>query len=184
MRLQFIAFAILALSTAVVSALDVTHAHAVPREEATQGINTKTSVVNYEESMMPLILATVSNRILWLPVTSTQYYHSIWWCSAVLCLKSPTASPSRRQNMIRTSKPTKKAKSRAPTSLIAALTEAPYHDQIDPIRYPVPLITHAPSSSVSTLTEAPYRDQIDPIKYPVALITHAPSSSVIIKNDD
>jgi hypothetical protein len=59
MRLQFIAFAIMALSTAVVSASDVTHAHAVPLEEVTQGINANSSVVNHEASMMLLI---TSNR--------------------------------------------------------------------------------------------------------------------------
>ena len=55
MRLQFIAFAILALATAVVSASDVTHAHATSLEEAIQGINTNASVLNHEASMKSLI---------------------------------------------------------------------------------------------------------------------------------
>ena len=58
---------------------------------------------------------------------------------------------------------------RAPTSLIATLTEAPYRDQIDPIKYPVALITNAPISSVIIETEAPYYDQdrVNPIKFPL-----------------
>lgn len=55
MRLQFIALAILALSTAAVSASDVTNAHVVPLEEATQGIHANSSAVNHDASMMSLI---------------------------------------------------------------------------------------------------------------------------------
>jgi hypothetical protein len=55
MKLQFISYAILALTTAVVSASDVTNAHAVSLEEATQGIKIDTSVVNHEASMMSFI---------------------------------------------------------------------------------------------------------------------------------
>jgi transglutaminase-like putative cysteine protease len=85
--------------------------------------------------------------------------------------------------MKRTSKPTKITQTRAPTSLITIPTEAPYRDQVDPIKYPVALITRAPTSLTTILTEAPYRDQVDPIKYPVALINHAPSSSVIMETE-
>ena len=73
MRLQFIAFAILALSTAVVSASDVTNAHAVSQEEANQGINANTSVVNHEASMMSLI---TSNRYTY-QIMTTSNHHTI-----------------------------------------------------------------------------------------------------------
>jgi hypothetical protein len=68
-----------------------------------------------------------------------------------------------------TRKPTRNTQTRAPTSLIAILTEAPYRDQVDPIKYPVALITHAPSSSVIMETEAPYydKDEINPVKFPL-----------------